>query len=59
VVPRCCKTIQRNVFKSGSVDIAKVDQDGNFIHVERTGTTPAAVAGGIMYSSSAFYVGIE
>ena len=47
------------LIKSGSVDIAKVDQSGNFILVERTGTTPPPVAGGIMYSSSAFYVGIE
>jgi hypothetical protein len=47
------------LIKSGSTDIAKVDQNGNFILVERTGDTPTAVAGGIMYSSSAFYVGIE
>ena len=47
------------LIKSGSVDVAKVDQNGNFVLIERTGATPTAVAGGIMYSSSAFYVGIE
>lgn len=47
------------LIKSGSTDIAKVDQNGNFILVERTGDTPTAVAGGIMYSSSAFYVGTD
>jgi|TARA_B100000282_G_scaffold81953_1_gene57007 CRP-like cAMP-binding protein len=45
--------------KSGNIEVAKVDQNGNFILVERTGATPTAVAGGIMYSSSAFYVGID
>ena len=47
------------LIKSGSIDIAKVDNNGNFILVERTGATPTAVGGGIMYSSSAFYVGID
>ena len=47
------------LIKSGSTDIAKVDTNGNFILVERTGNTPTAVAGGIMYSSSAFYVGTD
>ncbi len=46
------------LIKSVSTNIAKVDQEGNFILIERIGTTPTAVAGGIMYSSSAFYVGI-
>lgn len=46
------------LIKSGSIDIAKVDNNGNFVLVERTGDTPTPVAGGIMYSSSAFYVGI-
>ena len=46
------------LIKSGSTSIAKVDTAGNFILVERT-STPTAVEGGIMYSSSAFYVGIE
>mgnify|MGYP007000055284 CR=1 len=44
---------------SGSTNVAKVDQNGNFVLIERTGTTPTAVGGGIMYSSSAFYVGID
>ena len=47
------------LIKSGSIDVAKVDQNGNFVLVERTGATPTAVGGGIMYSSSAFYVGID
>ena len=46
------------LIKSGSIEVAKVDQNGNFILVERTGATPTAVEGGIMYSSSAFYVGV-
>lgn len=46
------------LIKSGSTSIAKVDTAGNFILVERT-STPTAVEGGIMYSSSAFYVGTE
>ena len=47
------------LIKSGSTSIAKVDTAGNFILVERTGSTPTAVEGGIMYSGSAFYVGTE
>ena len=47
------------IIKSGSTEILKVDPNGNFVLIERTGDTPTAVAGGIMYSSSAFYVGIE
>jgi len=47
------------LIKSGSIDIAKVDTSGNFILVPRTGSTPTAAPGAIMYSSSAFYVGIE
>ena len=47
------------LIKSGSTNVAKVDQNGNFVLIERTGTTPTAVGGGIMYSSSAFYVGID
>lgn len=46
------------LIQSGSIEIAKVDESGNFILPERTGTTPLAVNGGIMFSSSAFYVGI-
>ena len=45
------------LIKSGSIPIAKVDNAGNFILVERTGSTPTPVPGGIMYSGSAFYVG--
>lgn len=46
------------LIKSGSTSIAKVDNAGNFILIERL-TTPSAVAGGVMYSSSAFYIGTE
>lgn len=46
------------LIQSGSTTIAKVDENGNFILPKRTGVTPTAVDGGIMFSSSAFYVGI-
>ena len=46
------------LIKSGSIEVAKVNNDGVFVLGEME-TTPPAVEGGIYYSSSAFYVGIE
>ena len=46
------------LIKSGSIEVAKVNNDGVFVLGEME-TEPTAVAGGMFYSSSAFYVGIE
>ena len=44
--------------KSGSIEVAKVNNDGVFVLGEMA-ETPTAVEGGMYYSASAFYVGVE
>lgn len=46
------------LIKSGSVEVTKVNNDGVFVLGEMN-PRPTAVEGGIVYSSSAFYVGVE
>ena len=44
--------------KSGSIEVAKVNNDGVFVLGEME-ETPTAVEGGMYYSASNFYVGVE
>jgi hypothetical protein len=44
--------------KSGSIEVAKVNNDGVFVLGEMV-ETPTAVEGGMYYSASNFYVGVE
>ena len=46
------------LIKSGSIEVAKINNDGVFVLGELD-PEPTAVAGGLFYSSSDFYVGIE
>ena len=46
------------IIKSASIDALKVNTQGVLVLGEMT-STPSAVAGGIYYSSSNFYMGIE
>jgi len=46
------------LIKSGSIEVTKVNNDGVFV-LGVMNPRPAAVEGGIVYSSSAFYVGVE
>ena len=46
------------LIKSGSIEVAKVNNDGVFVLGEME-ETPTAVEGGMYYSASAFYVGIQ
>lgn len=46
------------LIKSGSIDTVKVNNQGILVLGEMN-TTPTAVPGGIYYSSSIFYVGVE
>ena len=46
------------LIKSGSIEVAKVNNDGVFVLGEME-TTPTAVEGGMYYSASNFYVGVQ
>jgi hypothetical protein len=46
------------LIKSGSIEVAKVNNEGVFVLGEME-ATPTAITGGMYYSASEFYVGVE